>query len=168
MSRRWSMDMAMNIIQIEGMKTWRDISLPLGVGTTAEVGDMLALALVAPATMGVVLLVMIVEGEDAIIIGKTIATGGPRRRFLLPVTQRAKKVKRRTRGTLPDGHIQMHQQNYRRREMMTFLSLKAFLPHCVLNARSESRFAMKRMSVGGGAPYSANSSSSNQLTTRPR
>jgi hypothetical protein len=160
------MDMAMNIIQIEGMKTWRGISLPLGVGTTAEIGDMLAL--VAPATMGVVLLVMIVEEEDAIIIGKTIATGGPRRRFLLLVTQRAKKVKRRTRGTLPGGHIQMHQQNYRRREMMTFLSLKAFLPHCVLNARSESRFAMKRMSVGGGAPYSANSSSSNQLTTRLR
>jgi hypothetical protein len=101
MSIRLLMVMTMSIVQLERTKTSRGISLLMGVGIMAtKVGDMPIL--VALTAMNGVQLV--VEAEDAMIAGKTIATGGHHRHSPLPVIQRAKNVKRRARRSHTRTH----------------------------------------------------------------
>jgi hypothetical protein len=75
----------------------------MGMGTTAKVGNM-AILVVLMAMNGVQL---VAEAEDAMIAGKTIATGGQHRHSLLLVTQRATKVRRRARGIHTRAHQEM-------------------------------------------------------------
>jgi len=93
----------------------RGVSPPMGVGMVVKIGD--KSVVVIP---GVVLRVGIVEVGEVMITGTTNAIGGRPRLSRPPATQRAKRVKGKTPGTLRNIHTRMHQGMSQRQGTMTF------------------------------------------------
>ncbi|KAI0304453.1 hypothetical protein B0F90DRAFT_1257918 [Multifurca ochricompacta] len=87
--------------------------------------------------------------------------------FSTPSDTESEESEERTRGTPRSDHAQLDRWMSLLLEMITFPLHKAFLRHCVLNGRSESRCAMKRTSVGGCAPYSDNNINKLQFRCHP-
>jgi hypothetical protein len=109
---RLSMEVTGRIAPMGGT---RSVSPPVGVGMVARIGD--KSVLVIPTVTGVVLRARIVEGGEVMITGTTNVIGGRPRLSRPPVTQKARRVKGRTPGTL---RIPMHQRMSQHRETMTF------------------------------------------------
>jgi hypothetical protein len=115
---RLLMEMTGIIVLMGGTRALGSVSPPMGVGMADKIGDR-SVAVVSTA-MGTVLQVKIVEVEEVMITGTMNAIWGRPRLSQPPVTQRAKRVKGKTPGTLHTIHLQMHQGMSQPQVMMTF------------------------------------------------
>jgi hypothetical protein len=156
------------IAGIEELRVMGSVDLPTGPRTTISISDKLMVAIVRKAMGGKV------RGEMAVVVevmiaGRTNVIG--RRPQLSPrlVRVRAKKVKKRARGTLRINHIPLRHRRFLLLETM-FRLRKAFPQRYGLSGRFENRYAMKRMSAGDCAPCvdNNNSPSSRIDNKRPR